>query len=74
MIQFSEGGSAFLAGKSLPNEKGKLQVLPCKVSTFRAVLGIMQLSACKASILGAVAGAHFARDLRMSSCSDVDCN
>ncbi|CAE7865993.1 fba [Symbiodinium microadriaticum] len=39
MIQFSEGGSAFLAGKSLPNEKGKLQ----------------------ASILGAVAGAHFAR-------------
>mmetsp|Transcript_13943 Transcript_13943/g.33142 ORF Transcript_13943/g.33142 Transcript_13943/m.33142 type:complete len:386 (+) Transcript_13943:65-1222(+) len=39
MIQFSEGGSAFVAGKSLPNEKGKLQ----------------------ASILGAVAGAHFAR-------------
>ena len=26
MIQFSEGGAAFLAGKSLPNEKGKLQV------------------------------------------------
>jgi fructose-bisphosphate aldolase class II len=25
MIQFSEGGSAFLAGKDLPNEKGKLQ-------------------------------------------------
>ena len=25
MIQFSEGGSAFVAGKSLPNEKGKLQ-------------------------------------------------
>eukprot|EP00933_Yihiella_yeosuensis_P036397 TRINITY_DN3015_c0_g1_i3.p1 TRINITY_DN3015_c0_g1~~TRINITY_DN3015_c0_g1_i3.p1 ORF type:complete len:361 (-),score=108.05 TRINITY_DN3015_c0_g1_i3:125-1207(-) len=39
MIQFSEGGSAFVAGKGLPNEKGKLQ----------------------ASILGAVAGAHFAR-------------
>jgi len=39
MIQFSEGGSAFVAGKALPNEKGKLQ----------------------ASILGAVAGAHFAR-------------
>eukprot|EP00933_Yihiella_yeosuensis_P036400 TRINITY_DN3015_c0_g1_i6.p1 TRINITY_DN3015_c0_g1~~TRINITY_DN3015_c0_g1_i6.p1 ORF type:complete len:360 (-),score=109.55 TRINITY_DN3015_c0_g1_i6:210-1289(-) len=39
MIQFSEGGSAFVAGKALPNEKGKLQ----------------------ASILGAVAGAHFTR-------------
>eukprot|EP00438_Fugacium_kawagutii_P029330 Skav210179 [mRNA] locus=scaffold2101:145080:155782:- [translate_table: standard] len=39
MIQFSEGGAAFVAGKALPNEKGKLQ----------------------ASILGAVAGAHFAR-------------
>jgi len=39
MIQFSEGGAAFVAGKSLPNEKGKLQ----------------------ASILGAVAGAHFVR-------------
>eukprot|EP00931_Biecheleriopsis_adriatica_P010743 TRINITY_DN11180_c0_g1_i1.p1 TRINITY_DN11180_c0_g1~~TRINITY_DN11180_c0_g1_i1.p1 ORF type:complete len:367 (+),score=102.45 TRINITY_DN11180_c0_g1_i1:80-1180(+) len=39
MIQFSEGGSAFMAGKSLPNDKGTLQ----------------------ASILGAVAGAHFAR-------------
>jgi len=39
MIQFSEGGSAFVAGKALPNEKGKLQ----------------------SSILGAVAGAHFAR-------------
>jgi len=39
MIQFSEGGSAFFAGKSLPNEKGVLQ----------------------ASILGAVAGAHYAR-------------
>merc|ERR1719446_441339 len=39
MIQFSEGGSAFVAGKALPNEKGKLQ----------------------ASILGAVAGAHFVR-------------
>eukprot|EP00439_Symbiodinium_sp_Y106_P039910 s1229_g4.t2 len=25
MIQFSEGGAAFVAGKSLPNEKGKLQ-------------------------------------------------
>jgi len=39
IIQFSEGGSAFMAGKSLPNEKGVLQ----------------------ASILGAVAGAHFVR-------------
>merc|ERR1719502_888340 len=39
MIQFSEGGSAFLAGKSLPNDKGFLQ----------------------ASILGAVAGAHYVR-------------
>ena len=28
MIQFSEGGSAFVAGKALPNEKGKLQALP----------------------------------------------
>merc|ERR1711998_729372 len=25
MIQFSEGGSAFFAGKSLPNDKGVLQ-------------------------------------------------
>eukprot|EP00930_Biecheleria_cincta_P063765 TRINITY_DN492_c0_g1_i12.p1 TRINITY_DN492_c0_g1~~TRINITY_DN492_c0_g1_i12.p1 ORF type:complete len:383 (+),score=93.58 TRINITY_DN492_c0_g1_i12:71-1150(+) len=25
MIQFSEGGAAFMAGKSLPNDKGKLQ-------------------------------------------------
>jgi len=39
MVQFSEGGSAFFAGKSLPNEKGVLQ----------------------ASILGAVAGAHYVR-------------
>jgi len=39
MIQFSEGGSAFIAGKGLPNDKGVLQ----------------------ASILGAVAGAHFVR-------------
>merc|ERR1719261_783654 len=39
MIQFSEGGSAFFAGKGLPNDKGVLQ----------------------ASILGAVAGAHFVR-------------
>jgi fructose-bisphosphate aldolase, class II len=39
MVQFSEGGAAFLAGKSLPNEKGVLQ----------------------ASILGAVAGAHYVR-------------
>merc|ERR1719215_2533645 len=39
IIQFSEGGSAFLAGKSLPNDKGVLQ----------------------ASILGAVAGAHYVR-------------
>jgi len=39
IIQFSEGGSAFFAGKSLPNEKGVLQ----------------------ASILGAVAGAHYVR-------------
>lgn len=37
MIQFSEGGAAFFAGKSLPNN--------CK----------------QASILGAVAGAHFVR-------------
>jgi len=41
MIQFSEGGSAFFAGKSLPNEKGKLQ----------------------ASVLGAVAGAHYVRQV-----------
>merc|ERR1712083_938298 len=41
MIQFSEGGSAFFAGKSLPNEKGVLQ----------------------ASILGAVVGAHYARNV-----------
>lgn len=41
MIQFSEGGSAFFAGKSLPNEKGVLQ----------------------ASILGAVAGAHYTRNV-----------
>jgi len=39
IIQFSEGGAAFMAGKSLPNEKGVLQ----------------------ASILGAIAGAQFAR-------------
>jgi fructose-bisphosphate aldolase class II len=39
IIQFSEGGSAFFAGKSLPNDKGVLQ----------------------ASILGAVAGAHYVR-------------
>jgi len=39
MIQFSEGGSAFMAGKALANDKGVLQ----------------------ASILGAVAGANFAR-------------
>jgi len=41
MIQFSEGGAAFIAGKALPNEKGKLQ----------------------ASILGAVAGANFVRNV-----------
>merc|ERR1719254_67928 len=40
-VQFSEGGSAFFAGKSLPNEKGKLQ----------------------ASILGAVCGAHYVRQV-----------
>lgn len=34
MIQFSEGGSAFMAGKSLPNEKGVLQA-----STLGAVAG-----------------------------------
>merc|ERR1711988_1461997 len=39
MIQFSEGGSAFFAGKALPN--GKKQ----------------------ASILGAVAGAHYVRNV-----------
>jgi fructose-bisphosphate aldolase class II len=37
MVQFSEGGSAFYAGKSLPNDKKQ------------------------ASILGAVAGAHYVR-------------
>jgi fructose-bisphosphate aldolase, class II len=41
MIQFSEGGSAFFAGKSLPNDKGVLQ----------------------ASILGAVCGAHYVRNV-----------
>mmetsp|Transcript_104562 Transcript_104562/g.291271 ORF Transcript_104562/g.291271 Transcript_104562/m.291271 type:complete len:361 (-) Transcript_104562:378-1460(-) len=41
MIQFSEGGSAFFSGKSLPNEKGVLQ----------------------ASILGAVVGAHYVRNV-----------
>jgi len=41
IIQFSEGGSAFFAGKSLPNEKGKLQ----------------------ASILGAIVGAHYVRQV-----------
>jgi len=41
IIQFSEGGSAFFAGKSLPNEKGVLQ----------------------ASILGAVVGAHYVRNV-----------
>jgi len=41
MIQFSEGGSAFFAGKSLPNEKGVLQT----------------------SILGAVVGAHYVRNV-----------
>merc|ERR1719189_2762702 len=44
MIQFSEGGSAFFAGKSLPNEKGVLQ----------------------ASILGAVVGAHYVRNVAPS--------
>jgi len=39
IIQFSEGGSAFFAGKGLPNDKKVLQ----------------------ASILGAVAGAHYVR-------------
>jgi len=41
MVQFSEGGSAFFAGKSLPNDKKVLQ----------------------ASILGAVAGAHYVRNV-----------
>merc|ERR1719446_31654 len=41
MVQFSEGGSAFFAGKSLPNDKGTLQ----------------------ASILGAVVGAHYVRQV-----------
>merc|ERR1711988_1335790 len=41
MVQFSEGGSAFFAGKSLPNDKGVLQ----------------------ASILGAVVGAHYVRNV-----------
>lgn len=39
MIQFSEGGSAFFAGKSLPNDKKQ------------------------ASILGAVVGAHYVRNV-----------
>jgi len=39
MIQFSEGGSAFFAGKSLPNDKKQ------------------------ASVLGAVAGAHYVRQV-----------
>merc|ERR1711998_648173 len=39
MIQFSEGGSAFFAGKALPNGKKE------------------------ASILGAVAGAHYVRQV-----------
>jgi len=39
MVQFSEGGSAFFAGKSLPNDKKQ------------------------ASILGAVAGAHYVRSV-----------
>jgi len=39
MVQFSEGGAAFMGGKGLPNDKGVLQT----------------------SILGANAGAHFAR-------------
>merc|ERR1712224_1096788 len=34
MVQFSEGGSCFFAGKSLPNEKGVLQA-----STLGAVCG-----------------------------------
>merc|ERR1711920_966669 len=41
MIQFSEGGSSFFAGKSLPDEKGVLQT----------------------SILGAVVGAHYVRNV-----------
>jgi len=41
MCQFSEGGSCFFAGKSLPNDKGVLQ----------------------ASILGAVVGAHYIRNV-----------
>merc|ERR1719193_1623750 len=41
MVQFSEGSSAFFAGKSLPNDGGVLQ----------------------ASILGAVAGAHYVRNV-----------
>lgn len=41
IIQFSEGGSAFFAGKSLQNEKGVLQ----------------------GSILGALCGAHYARQV-----------
>lgn len=42
MIQFSEGGSAFFAGKSLPNGKKE------------------------ASILGAVAGAHYVRNVAVA--------
>jgi len=36
MVQFSEGGSAFFAGKSLPNDKGVLQA-----STLGAVAGAL---------------------------------
>jgi len=42
MIQFSEGGSCFFAGKSLPNGKKE------------------------ASILGAVAGAHYVRNVAVA--------
>ena len=49
-------GHLKVAGKALPNEKGKLQVgLPFPPS--RKICA----PRCQASILGAVAGAHFAR-------------
>jgi hypothetical protein len=44
MIQFSEGGAAFFAGKSLPNKNKE------------------------ASVLGAVAGAHYVRSARHRRC------
>jgi len=50
MIQFSEGGSAFMAGKSLPNDKKQ------------------------ASVLGAVAGAHYVRQVAPAYGMPVFCH